>query len=331
MSRQGAPRERTAENIKAFWDSEAGEWGDSPCVTIRDYFFRNHEIWTLLSLLPMSKSLLDVGCGNGFGTLALAKRSEETTGVDFSENMIRSALRAKNGAPCRGRESDVWRTTHDLASVEGPRVDFVVGDVLKLDLARREFDVITGQRILINLPAHPDQMTALENLRRHAARDALLFLTEATVQGHVRTDHYRKKFGLPPLEKYWHNTYVDENRYPEWEKHGWRILHVLFFETYALLSKVIYPAAVGQEHCEFLSAANRAAAEIANLFRTRAAVQEIGEPEMLRLFVDRVRCYGPAEAALLERWSDELRRTDGLRLPDWGKIGHQQLIVARAA
>jgi SAM-dependent methyltransferase len=330
MSRQGKPRERNTETIKAFWESEAEEWGDSPRVTIRDYFFRNHEIWTLLSLIPISKKLLDVGCGNGFGTLALAKRSEETIGVDFSENMIRSALRAKNDAAYRGRETNILRIAYGIDPDQSHSVDFVVGDILKLDLAIREFDIITGQRILINLPTHADQMTAIENLRKHAWQDTLLFLTEATTQGHARTDQYRRKFGLSPLEKYWHNKYVDEDRYHEWDKHGWRIMQVLFFETYVLLSKVIYPAAVGQENCEFLSAANHAASEIANLFRTRAAAQEIGESEMLHLFVDRVRRYSPAEATLLERWSSKFCHTDGPPLPNWEKIGHQQLIIARA-
>jgi SAM-dependent methyltransferase len=330
MSRQGKPRERNKENIKAFWESEAEEWGDSPRVTIRDYFFRNHEIWTLLSLIPISRKLLDIGCGNGFGTLALAKRGVETMGVDFSENMIKSALRAKNDAAYRGRESKVLKIAYDIDPDQNHGADFVVGDVLKLDLVMREFDVITGQRILINLPTHGDQMTAIENLRKHARQDTLLLLTEATTQGHTRTDQYRKKFGLSPLEKYWHNNYLDENRYHEWDKHGWHIVQILFFETYALLSKLIYPAAVGQENCEFLSATNQAASEIANLFRTRAAVQEIGEYDMLHLFVDRVRRYSPGEAMLLEHWCNKLFHTDSACLPDWEKIGHQQLIIARA-
>jgi 2-polyprenyl-3-methyl-5-hydroxy-6-metoxy-1,4-benzoquinol methylase len=64
------------------------------------------------------------------------------------------------------------------------------------------FDVITGQRILINLPSHGDQMDALRNLRKFISPNGSLILTEATKQGHERTDLFRSRFGLPMLENY---------------------------------------------------------------------------------------------------------------------------------
>jgi hypothetical protein len=62
MARQGAPRERTAEAARAFWNGEAADLGGRPQVTIRDLNFRLHERHTLLALIPGAARLLDAGC-----------------------------------------------------------------------------------------------------------------------------------------------------------------------------------------------------------------------------------------------------------------------------
>lgn len=327
MTRQGQPRKRTYENIKNFWESEAAERGESPQVTIRDHFCRNHELHTLLSLIPRCKRLLDAGCGTGFGTLVLSQRADHTVGVDYSKNMIQWAVRAKDDHLYRTEQAQKLKLFYDMEIRDDRQVDFVVGDVLDLDLDFNNFDVVTGQRILINLPTYEQQVSALENLRRHSSANAWLFLTEATLQGHKRTDEYRQEFGLPILEKYWHNNYVDELRYDEWADHGWRVVGTHSFETYMLLSKAIYPAAVGPENCAFLSGANEAACEIANIFRTKAAAQEIGVTSMLQLYVERVERYNQLEGTALRRWIGKYSNS----LPNWENLGHQQIIMAKAS
>jgi hypothetical protein len=52
MSRQGEQREGTYENIREFWDVEAADIGRTPQVTIRDHYFRLHELQTLLTVIP---------------------------------------------------------------------------------------------------------------------------------------------------------------------------------------------------------------------------------------------------------------------------------------
>lgn len=324
MSRQGQARERTYENIRQFWDSEAAELGETPAVTIRDHYFRVHELHTLQTLIPRTRALLDIGCGTGFGTVMLARRAERTTGGDYSEAMIRWAQRLVEDEAYRNALADDLSPLAPLAAAD---IRFSVANIVDLDVPGAPFDTVTGQRILINLPTHDEQMKALDNLRRVAAPGALLIMTEAVLQGHRRTDEYRGRFGLPPLEKYWHNNYVDEDRYGEWSDHGWRVASLLSFDTYALLSKVVYPAARGQDRCRFLSGANQAAMEVANLFRTRAAARELGgDRALLDFYVERVRRYDADEADSIARWADG--RDDDLG--DWSRLGHQRLVVARA-
>jgi SAM-dependent methyltransferase len=331
MSRQGVKRARTRENVRSFWENEAREIGDKPLVTMRDHFFRVHELQTLLTLLPQSRRLLDIGCGTGFGTLLLARRARYTLGIDYSSQMIRWARKLLDDHEYRARLFEDFSPFCDprSAGVNDSFVEFTEGDVLDLDsgLPEEPFDLITGQRILINLPSHEHQMRALRQLRGHAAEGALLVLTEATHQGHARTNSYREQYGVPPLEKYWHNQYVNEERLSDWEASGWEIEQNLGFETYTLLSKVIYPAACGQENCQFLSGANAAAMELASAFRTRAAVTEIGEYELLRMYLDRLERYDHAAAEKVAAWLERY----GARLPNWNGIGHQRLIIARPA
>ena len=154
-----------------------------------------------------------------------------------------------------------------------------------------------------------------------------LFLTEPTFQGHEQTDRYREQFKLPILEKYWHNNYVDASRYDEWIGHGWRVLYTLSFEAYMLLSKVIYPAAVGPENCEFLSGANEAACEMANIFRTRASATEIGVSSMLEMYAVRTEQYNKSEGKAIRQWIEKHCNS----LPNWEKLGHQQLIIAKTS
>ena len=326
MSRQGRKRKATLENIKDFWDNESDQIGKTPQVTIRDIYFRIHELYTILPLIPYGVRLLDVGCGTGFGTIQLARRSHYTLGTDYSESMIHWADRLIADSGYRAEISETFSPFWKMGISPTGKIEFRVSDILKFDPGINAFDIITGQRILINLPSHSDQMNAIKNLRRYGSDESYLILVEATIQGHSRTDKYRSNFGLTELEKYWHNNYVDEAKFKEWEDFGWEIKYDLGFETYMLLSKVIYPAAYGEENCEFLSGANAAAMELASLFRSKTSVEEIGIKAFLELYIERTKYYDAFTANKIDSWVN----LNINNLSDWSNIGHQRLIVAKA-
>jgi SAM-dependent methyltransferase len=325
MARQGRPRARTFENVRAFWEAEAAEIGGSPEVTIRDFCFRIHELHTLLPLIPRNGRVLDAGCGTGFGTLALSRRARYVLGIDYSPTMVAWANRLLLDASHRVRLSEALSPLWTLPEPGDGKIEFRIADLLKFQLDAPPFDVVTTQRLLINLPNFEDQLAALRRLRALVSGEGLLVLGETTLQGYARTDAYRARFGLPALERYWHNLYVDEARLGEWRAAGWRVERVLGFDTYMLLSKVVYPAACGPENCAFLSGANTAAMEVACLFRTRAAASEIGDEPLLRLYEEQVSRYDATAAAAIGKWTDRHAR----ELPDWSGLGHQRLILAR--
>ena len=315
-------KKRTFENVKNYWNSQANRYGNLPCVTIRDLFFRIHELAVLLSLIPQGSSILDVGCGNGFGTLILNKRASYTLGIDYSEKMIEWARRLLTDSVYSINLFSQFRCFYEP---EISHIDFKVANVLEALPTKQRFDVISSQRTLINLLDHKHQIKALKNLRNYAHSSSLLLLTEATLQGHEKTDAFRAMFGLPKLEKYWRNCYIDEKKLKDWERVGWRVENILTFDTYMLLSKIIYPAAYGQENCKFLSGANHAAMEVTNLFRTKKAVDEIDLKRILDLYLLKVRKYDVSEYKAIKNWID--RNFEQISNCDWEGLGHQKLFI----
>lgn len=325
MARQGHPREVTASSLHAFWEQEAAELGHAPTSTIRDFHFRILELHTLLAAVPRCSRLLDVGCGTGFGTLVLARRAAECVGIDAAPGMVGWARRLASDQAYQ-REVFDGLSPFWSAPTEAGQARFEEGDVLDLKAPATPFDVLTAQRLLSNLATAEDQKTALRRMRSCVHDQGLLVLSDTTLQGYDRTDSLRAWAGLAPLERHWHNRHLDETTFAEYAAAGWVVDVVLSFETYALLSKVVYPAACGEHRCTFLSGANRAAMEIAGLFRSRPAVEEVGPRAFWRLYVRRVALHDPDAGREIAAWVDE--RSGGL--PDWSGLGAHRLMLARA-
>jgi len=314
--------ERTYDNVKRFWNEEASQKGQTPQVTVRDHFFRLHELQVLISLIPFNCSVLDVGCGTGFSSLIISTKAAQVTAIDYSEEMIRWARLLIGDAEYR--EDLLSKFGYQFRSVQPGHVEFLMRDLLQpLKLGR--FDIITGQRILINIATPDEQLMVLRRLREHTQANSKMVLVEVTMQGHDYTNQVRSEFHIPPLEKYWRNCNIDEDSLNRWESFGWKIKEVLTFDTYMLLSKVIYPAAIGQEFCKFMSGANQAAMEVANLFRTREAVDEIGLKNMLELYLSKVRDYDETEHAKLSDWI--VKNSCALERLQWDGLGHVKLFL----
>ena len=104
--------------------------------------------------LPEGGKGLDVGCGSGALTIAVAKRNPQAlmTGID-----------------CWGAEyaSFSKRLCEDNALAEGvaDRTSFAQGDALKLDFPDGAFDAVTSNYVYHNIPSRDRQAILLETLR----------------------------------------------------------------------------------------------------------------------------------------------------------------------
>lgn len=272
MSRQGKERERTFKNVKEFWENEADAWGEDPRVTIRDHFYRLlgvNYIVDFLSALPKKPfRILDIGCGTGFSTLHYAQVCEEIYGVDYSERMISRAQKFLINS--RYRREIIHEHCDGIWDLPCGNVLFQVGDARNLKFSDEFFDVVISDRLLVNMQTREMQDRVLMELHRVLRPGGFLFVNEATIQGHAKIDSFRAKYDLPPMEKYWHNCYLDEDLL--YGHLFFDVRDVQRFDVYQFLSKIVYPFMIKPDEPIFLSSFNLAAYHLARIYPSRDSI-----------------------------------------------------------
>lgn len=104
------------------------------------------DLLALLERRPPAEPVLDIGCATGDAVFDLARRGYRVVGVDFVASAIAKA-----------RE----RTLRELSAAEGARVEFLVGDALRLPELGRQFGSVVDSGFLHLL----DDAQAVEYLR----------------------------------------------------------------------------------------------------------------------------------------------------------------------
>jgi ubiquinone/menaquinone biosynthesis C-methylase UbiE len=182
-------------DVRAFWEAQAKQHGSSDLATAPDHFYRNLEIESILRVVGTVKhdTILDVGCGNGYSTLKIAKKYPEAmiTGIDFAESMIEEASKGII-----------------------PNVEYFDGDVLSLsrnkNLVGQKFDIVLSTRCLINLANWEEQKVAIMEMRKLLAPDGRMVLVENVQDGLDNLNDLRTKMGLDAIKPPWHNQYLPQ-------------------------------------------------------------------------------------------------------------------------
>lgn len=102
------------------WDSNALQWARNS-RDMWDNGSRKKIIPLFTAHIPKGGRVCDLGCGDGYGSLLLARNGYEVTGVDISSEMIETANQ-------RAAESNL--------------LSFIRGDLVKLPFSDGEFDAI---------------------------------------------------------------------------------------------------------------------------------------------------------------------------------------------
>ncbi len=217
-------------DVRAFWDQQARDHGGSDLATAPDHHYRSLEIESILRVISAIKheTILDVGCGNGYSTIKIAKRFPEAmvTGIDFSDAMI---AEAKKGII--------------------PNIDFFEGDVLSLSrnkpLIGRQYDIVLSSRCLINLANWEEQKVGILEMRKMLDPDGHMILVENVQEGLDNLNDLRTKFGLDKIEPPWHNKYLPKNKVHNFfEEMKGQLLTPEYVENignlYYLASRVLY-------------------------------------------------------------------------------------------
>lgn len=187
----------TLEEIREFWTEQAGRHGPSPAASWSDFPMLEMEVRQILRYVDDGDRVLDAGCANGHATLRIAsERKVSIRGLDYAPGMIEQArqrLATMGGGPIGD-------------------VQFDVGDILSLGDPDRSYDKVVVVRVLINLGEWEHQSRALQECARVLRPSGLLLLSEATLQGWMRLNAFRREWGLPDIPMPPFNEYLDEER-----------------------------------------------------------------------------------------------------------------------
>ncbi len=216
--------------IKEFWDGRAETFQMKPQATTMDIWLRQIEINQLESEIKnnfYNEKILDIGCGNGYSTIELARRCKDSyfVGVDYSEKMITLANKK-------------WDT---LAKEVRDRVEFFVDDILCFENSYRDIDIVITDRCLINLPSLEFQKQAIENIGNLLQPGKTCFLIENFIEGHNNFNRLRKYVGLNEIPVRWFNFFFNEKSFRETVSDNFEVTEIRNISSlYYLITRVIY-------------------------------------------------------------------------------------------
>lgn len=185
--------------IKERWEEQEKFYSpDTRGGTLKDFNLTNLEISSVLRYINDGEKVLDIGCGDGYATYAIAKEKRlcRIIGIDYSNSMI--ALANK-------------RISEDIRNI----LDFKYGDVLNLNF-KEEFDKIITIRCLINLDSWEKQKKAINKIYDALKPDGTYIMLECSTQALNNLNALRASYNLPPIQAVWHNLFFDEEKLKEY-------------------------------------------------------------------------------------------------------------------
>jgi len=155
-----------------------------PYTTSRDYNQRELEIFAIKQLMAGRRKIVDLGCGNGYTLISLARElhGAEMIGIDFAEKLIEGAntLLEQNRAPLQS----------------SPR--FVCADAIQFvaELPTASVDCVLTERFLLNLPSPASQRHVIAEIHRALIPGGRLIMCEGSMDGFNELNKLRAAFGL---------------------------------------------------------------------------------------------------------------------------------------
>jgi ubiquinone/menaquinone biosynthesis C-methylase UbiE len=221
-------------------------------ATSRDSHLRELEIAAITTHVTGGR-VLDLGCGNGYTLLSMAKRAGYTSlvGVDFADKLI-------DGAKV-------------LLEQEAPplRPEFVCADAVAYvaQVPDASLDHVITERFLLNLPDTASQHTVIREAMRALTPGGLLVMCEGSMAGFRELNRLRAAMGLSEIEER-SGENVSAIRFEDAELEsfcaglGLTLVDKLGFRDYFVLSRVLHPLLVAPQPPRFDARVNELARDI---------------------------------------------------------------------
>ncbi len=232
--------------IKERWEKQEEFYEpDSRGGTQKDFNITKLEIQNILLYLNDNDKVLDIGCGDGYATRIFAeKKNVDILGLDYSPQMIDVAKKRLK---------------------EGLKLNFILGDVLKLDFADNSFDKIITMRCLINLDTWEKQKQALCEIHRVLKKGGAYVMLEGSADSINNLNSLRSTYDLKPIPIAWHNLFFKEKELKEFALSLFESVEVdNFCSAYMAISRALHPALVAPEEPKYGAKINDLALQYPN-------------------------------------------------------------------
>jgi ubiquinone/menaquinone biosynthesis C-methylase UbiE len=234
------------DKIKEHYKNLARTLGLAKDLSMKDLFTKDAEIKEIKKYLEYllnkknNSKIVELGCGNGFTAELLSTELDiNIIGIDYCEELIEIAKKRKS-----------------------PKVNFCVGNVLKLDFKDRSLDIIYTERCLINLDTWQKQKKALDEIHRVLKKGGVFIMLESFLDGLWVINEAREVVGLSPIEQPFHNKYFEKDKLFTHLKekfidlgtkdpHFNKIYNKNFLSSYYFGSRVLYPALIKNEDIRY--------------------------------------------------------------------------------
>ncbi|MGH0541773.1 class I SAM-dependent methyltransferase [Bacillus cereus] len=154
--------EKKWDNNADFWNQNSQEMWDSGSRSTIIPFFEQY--------VEKEIQVLDVGCGDGYGTYKLSLTGYKAVGVDLSEVMIQ-----------KGKERG-----------EGPNLSFIKGDLSSLPFENEKFEAIMA---INSLEWTEEPLRALNEIKRVLKKDGYACIAILGPTAKPRENSYPRLYG----------------------------------------------------------------------------------------------------------------------------------------
>lgn len=232
------------KHVLAHYQDVAKTTGIDPTSTMQDQITRNHEVEAILRLLDFLNAqaetrvstLLEVGCGNGYLLSRTRERFPQLplAGIDYSLDMVALA-KSRDISQCEIKQADVKQ----------------------MSFPSNSFDVVVGERCIINLMDQNDQASALSEIARVLKPGGYYICIEAFSDGLEILNQARHELGLSPNNQPHHNLWFQKDWFEatiqkhflkiDLESQSEELPPQNFLSSHYFISRVLYPSVTQRE------------------------------------------------------------------------------------